>query len=133
PSLLKLPTGKSRKASISGISDCGTPISASSTSSISTNQLSASSTPISSSLNPSGLSTHSTLVGSQEQHEVEKQTGIPDDEILHVENQKANDDDSRFDGFLYKGVSFLGDLTRDVYGCGNGLVKKPSISELNDN
>ncbi|CAG8563126.1 13629_t:CDS:10 [Dentiscutata erythropus] len=137
PSLLKLPTGKSRKSSISGTSDCGTPLSASSTSSISTNQLSTS-TPASSSFNPSRLSTLSTHVGSQEQYELEKQINIPHDEILDVENQKTNDD-SGFDGFLYKGVSFLGDLTRDVLssgssgGSGNGLVKKPSLIELNEN
>ncbi|CAG8651267.1 24573_t:CDS:2, partial [Racocetra persica] len=131
PSLLKLPTGKSRKSSISGASDCGTPLSASSTSSTSTNQL-PSSTPASSLLNPSRLSS---LVGSQELYGLDQQTNIHDDEILNVENQQTSDD-SGFDGFLYKGVSFLGDLTRDVLSSGNGggngncLARKPSIVDL---
>ncbi|CAG8544008.1 1788_t:CDS:1 [Cetraspora pellucida] len=133
PSLLKLPTGKSRKSSISGISDCGTPLSASSTSSMSMNQISVS-TP-SSSINPSRLSS---LIGSQEQYGYGFEQTNTHNEMLNVGDQKSNDD-SGFDGFLYKGVSFLGDLTRDVLTSGNGgvgngncLARKPSIVDINN-
>ncbi|CAG8717156.1 18063_t:CDS:1 [Acaulospora morrowiae] len=145
PSLLKLTAGKSRKQSISGVSDgnsmsTSSSVSGTPTTSSTTLPLSAS-TLASPSFNPSR---RSTLVGSPTTSELETNNGIYDHEKSYIGSQQKNIGDSEFDTFVYKGVSFLGDVNRDVLssgsnsgsnGSGNGgsSMKRPSIADLTAN
>jgi serine/threonine protein kinase len=142
PSLLKLTASKSRKPSISGTYDGGLLSSSSSSSATPTTSttVQSASALVSPSFNPSR---RSTLVGSPTLYDLEQNAGIYDADKLHIGNQPRIND-SEFDAFVYKGVSFLGDVNRDVLSSGNNSnnnsaggsgassMKKSSIADLKD-
>ncbi|CAI2165049.1 12774_t:CDS:10 [Funneliformis geosporum] len=136
PSLLKL-AGKSRKPSISGTSDGGL-LTSSSSPSITSGTLNSipisASTLVSPSFNPSR---RSTLVGSPTLYEIESNAGINDAEKFEIQPRNNRSGDSEFDAFLYKGVSFLGDVNRDMLSSGtsnttsgSSSMKKSSMTDL---
>ncbi|CAG8441902.1 11862_t:CDS:10 [Diversispora eburnea] len=133
PSLLKLTASKSRKQSISGIYDGGSLASSASGTPTTSATIISTSNLASPSFNPSR---RSTLVGSPTMHDLDQK------------NVQTNSGDTEFDAFVYKGVSFLGDVNRDVLssgnnnssasstvcgGSGNSSMKKPSIVDLKEN
>ncbi|CAJ0870970.1 368_t:CDS:10 [Entrophospora sp. SA101] len=96
PSLLKLTAGgKSRKQSISGTN---------------------SNTLISPSYNT--RSRRSTLVGSPKMYDMEQT--IASAYEVHAAGNQTNRNETEFDAFVYKGVSVLGDVNRDVLSGGTG-------------
>ncbi|CAG8789261.1 13938_t:CDS:2, partial [Dentiscutata erythropus] len=117
PSLLKITAGKSRKLSISSINDYG-----SQSSSVSGTPTTSTMTPLSASalVSPSfNQSRRSTLLGSPTTLGDFEQANTCDIEQLHIGNQPTiQAENDEFDGFLYKGVSVLGDVTRDVLSSG---------------
>ncbi|RIB15849.1 kinase-like domain-containing protein [Gigaspora rosea] len=118
PSLLKITAGKSRKQSISSINDNG-----SQSSSVSGTPTSSTMTPLSTSsalVSPSlNQSRRSTLLGSPTTLGDFESTNTCDLEQLHIGNQPTTPaENDEFDGFLYKGVSVLGDVTRGVLSSG---------------
>ncbi|CAG8482877.1 23179_t:CDS:10 [Rhizophagus irregularis] len=123
PSLLKLTAGKSRKPSISsGTNDGGLLSSCSS----SATPITSTTQPASALVSPSTFnhSRRSTIVGSPTLYDLELNAGMYDADKLHIGSQPRNTriNDSDFDAFVYKGVSFLGDVNRD----------KSSIADLKD-
>ncbi|RHZ82277.1 hypothetical protein Glove_110g77 [Diversispora epigaea] len=135
PSLLKLTASKSRKQSISGIHDGGSLASSASGTPTTSATIISASTLASPSFNQSR---RSTLVGSPTMYELDQKNG----------QTKTNSGDTEFDAFVYKGVSFLGDVNRDVLssgnnnssasstvcgGSGNSSIKKPSTIDLREN
>ncbi|PKK70134.1 kinase-like protein [Rhizophagus irregularis] len=132
PSLLKLTAGKSRKPSISsGTNDGGLLSSCSS----SATPITSTTQPASALVSPSTFnhSRRSTIVGSPTLYDLELNAGMYDADKLHIGSQPRNTriNDSDFDAFVYKGVSFLGDVNRDVLSSGNNTNSNSSVGGSN--